>query len=188
MRGAVELNLTPTPTPSPSPSPTPALTTHPDHQAWARAGAWIGLNLRGRTFGSALGAPRWDELLGTMLQPVGDGFGELAEPAARDVADAAQEAAAAAAAIGVAGAGAAAAAAAAAEAEALLTAQASFYQALNSADASAMKALWDPEVTRAAPALHLHCTCAALRTAPARSACAAPVHGHLTGAGRLVRV
>ena len=162
----IGLNLTPTPTPSPTstptptPTPTPALTTHPDHQAWARAGAWIGLNLRGRTFGSALGAPRWDELLGTMLQPVGDGFGELEEPAARDVADAAQEAAAAAAAIGVAGAGAAAAAAAAAEAEALLTAQASFYQALNSADASAMKALWDPEVTRAAPALHPHCTCA----------------------------
>ena len=127
-----------------------------------------------------------------MLQPVGDGFGELAEPAARDVADAAQEAAAAAAAIGVAGAGAAAAAAAAAEAEALLTAQASFYQALNSADASAMKALWDPEVTRAAPALHLHCACAApahctcaLRL---RCTCAAPVRGHLTGAGRLVRV
>ena len=148
-----------------------------------------------------------------MLQPVGDGFGELVEPAARDVADAAQEAAAAAAAIDVAGAGVAAAAAAAAEAEALLTAQASFYQALNSADASAMKALWDPEVTRAAPALHLHCTCcacAALRTA-LRCAlrCTAPVHStcalhlrappalhlrctcapvHLTGAGRLVRV
>jgi len=113
--------------------------------AMAGGGAWIGLNLRGRTFGSAVGAPRWDELLGTGLQPVGDGFGEFEEPPARDATAAAQEAAAAAVAIGVAGASAAAVAAAAGEAAELLAAQASFYQALNSADVPAMKALWDPE-------------------------------------------
>jgi hypothetical protein len=127
--------------------------------AMAGGGAWIGLNLRGRTFGSAVGAPRWDELLGTALQPVGDGFGEYEEAAAREAADAAQEAAAAAVAIGVAGAGAAAAAAAAGEAAELLAAQAAFYQALNSADASAMKALWDPEVRRTACTLHVHMRC-----------------------------
>ena len=33
-------------------------------------GAWLGLNVKGRAFGSALGMPRWDELLGTALQPV----------------------------------------------------------------------------------------------------------------------
>ena len=38
--------------------------------AMAAEGAWIGLNLRGRTFGSAQGAPKWDEILGTALQPV----------------------------------------------------------------------------------------------------------------------
>ena len=108
-----------------------------------------------------MGAPRWDELLGTALQPVGDGFGEFEEAAPRDVADAAAEAAAAAVAIGVAGAGAASLTAAAAEAAELLAAQATFYQALNSADVSVMKALWDPEVTRAACTLHMRCIGAA---------------------------
>lgn len=143
-----------------------------------------------------MGAPRWDELLGTALQPVGDGFGEFEEAAPRDVADAAAEAAAAAIAIGVAGAGAASLTAAAAEAAELLAAQATFYQALNSADVSVMKALWDPEVTRAAHALCMHCTGAAelhmccTCTAPAlqmHCACTAPALWDPTGAERLVR-
>jgi hypothetical protein len=39
--------------------------------ALGEQGAWLGLTLRGRSFGSALGAPRWDELLGTALQVCG---------------------------------------------------------------------------------------------------------------------
>ena len=58
-------------------------------------GAWLGLNVKGRSFGSALGAPRWDELLGTALQPQGDTWGELKD-ASMGAAEAAKEATAAA--------------------------------------------------------------------------------------------
>jgi len=106
-------------------------------------GAWIGLNLRGRTFGSARGAPRWDELLGTALQPSGDGFGEVKE-VSRDGQQAAAEAAAAAVALGGAAAGGEALAAAEKEASGLLDAQAAFYKALTDANVEQMSAIWDP--------------------------------------------
>ena len=107
-------------------------------------GAWIGLNLRGRTFGSALGAPRWDEVLGTALQPSGDGFGEYLE-APYDAKVAVAEAASAAQAL--AGAAAAADADAEADAASLLDAQRRFYDVLTSADAETMAALWDAGAT-----------------------------------------
>lgn len=110
-------------------------------------GAWLGLNLRGRSFGSAIGTPRWDELLGTALQPTGDGFGDLKE-VATDIEAAVAEAALAASAIGGGG------DAAAEEARGLLAAQAAFYDALTGKDVSAMEALWagapaDPSVSEA---------------------------------------
>lgn len=107
-------------------------------------GAWIGLNLRGRTFGSALGAPRWDEVLGTALRPSGDGFGEYAE-APYDAREAVAEAASAAQAL--AGAGVLADADAEADAASLLDAQKRFYDTLTSADAETMATLWDEGAT-----------------------------------------
>ena len=120
-------------------------------------GAWLALTTRGRSVGSGLGAPRWDELLGTAFAPAGDGFGELAE-VRTDIANAAAEAAAAAAeggssaARGVGGAGLA---SAAADAASLLEAQSRFYEALTRGNAEALSALWsasageDAAVTRA---------------------------------------
>ena len=68
------------------------------------AGAWVALNFKGRSAGSAVGMPRWDELLGTALQPSDrSGFGELEER--ETVTTAAADAAAAAVAAGVVGAG-----------------------------------------------------------------------------------
>lgn len=105
-------------------------------------GAWLGLNYKGRSFGSALGAPRWDELLGTALQPVGDGFGDVKE-VQTDLASAAAEAAATAmAAGGGALAGSAGVAEATDEALAVLSAQADFYRALTTRDLAGMRALW----------------------------------------------
>ena len=100
---------------------------------------WLGLNFRGRAFGSARGAPRWDEILGTALNPSGDNFGNLAEAREIEPAEAAVEAAVASAAVR----GGSAADAAAVEAAAtVLAAQAAFYDALCSADAAAMEAMW----------------------------------------------
>lgn len=107
-------------------------------------GAWLGLNVKGRAFGSALGMPRWDELLGTALQPVGDGFGDFKEVTTSAEA-AAAEAAAAATAMGAVGRGAEAGAAAVSDAEGLLAAQSQFYDVLISGDASRMDGLWDVE-------------------------------------------
>jgi hypothetical protein len=106
------------------------------------SGAWLGLNVKGRTFGSALGAPRWDELLGTALQPIGDGFGEFVE-VETGAEEAAAEAAAAAASMGTVGRGTEASAAAVEEAAALLAAQETFYQVLTSGAAEQMGGLWD---------------------------------------------
>ena len=109
-----------------------------------RDGAWLGLNFKGRSFGSALGAPRWDELLGTALQPSGDGFGELKEAGSMSLDEAAAEAAAAA--VAVAGSGradAAALAAATDDARSLLDAQDRFYAALTSKDVGTMAELWE---------------------------------------------
>ncbi len=108
--------------------------------ALGSGGAWLGLNYKGRSFGSAKGAPRWDELLGTALQPSGDGFGEFKE-LATDPSAAAAEAAATAAAMGAV-AGSAATVAATAEARGVLDAQEAFYQALTSKDVGAMERLW----------------------------------------------
>ena len=100
-------------------------------------GAWVGLNLRGRTFGSALGQPTWDEILGTALQPQGDGFGELKEAEEASLEATGAEAAAAAAELEAGGNG-----ATAEEHVALLRAQSAFYDTLTSGDASAMAAVW----------------------------------------------
>jgi hypothetical protein len=107
-------------------------------------GCWLGLNVRGRSFGSAQGKPRWDELLGTALQPAGDGFGELAE-VSTDRAAAAAEAAAAAAAAGAVGSGAAELAAAEEDAATLLDAQQRFYEGLTNRDVAAMANVWSPD-------------------------------------------
>ena len=104
-------------------------------------GAWLGLNYKGRSFGSALGEPRWDELLGTALQPSGDGFGEL-KAVETDVDAAAADAAAAAVASGAVTGGAEAVSEATEQARGLLARQVSFYDALNSKDVTAMDALW----------------------------------------------
>eukprot|EP00310_Coccolithus_braarudii_P021922 CAMPEP_0183346262 /NCGR_PEP_ID=MMETSP0164_2-20130417/11436_1 /TAXON_ID=221442 /ORGANISM="Coccolithus pelagicus ssp braarudi, Strain PLY182g" /LENGTH=227 /DNA_ID=CAMNT_0025517511 /DNA_START=1 /DNA_END=684 /DNA_ORIENTATION=+ len=113
-----------------------------------RQRAWLALNLKGRSVGSALGSPRWDELLGTSLQPMGDAYGELVE-VATDVPAAAADAASTAAAMGI-------------DlgqrppptelATAVLDAQSAFYLALTSGDVPAMASLWegaapDPGVT-----------------------------------------
>lgn len=104
-------------------------------------GAWLGLNYKGRAYGSALGAPKWDEMLGTALQPEGDGFGSFAEVES-SVPAAAAEAAAAAFNLGAVDGGADARAAAAADATSLLQAQAAFYDALFSGDVESMMALF----------------------------------------------
>jgi len=117
--------------------------------------AWIGLGLRGRTFGSAQGAPRWDELLGTALTPTGDAFGELAPVETTEQAAAGEAVAAAVAmrATGLMGALAAAptqdgAAAVAPPGESLtaaadvLAAQRRFYAALTGGDEADMASLW----------------------------------------------
>lgn len=93
-------------------------------------GMWLGLNSKGRSFGSALGSPRWDEMLGTALQPIGDGYGEMKE-VATDVAAAAEEAAAA-----------SGGATTVQDAAGLLEAQDVFYQALTSGDTAALRELW----------------------------------------------
>ena len=102
-------------------------------------GAWLGLNYKGRSFGSAKGAPRWDELLGTALQPSGDGFGEFKE-LATDTSAAAAEAAATAVAMGLVYAGST--STAIAEARGLLDVQEAFYQALTRKDVVTMERLW----------------------------------------------
>ena len=105
-------------------------------------GAWIGLNVKGRTFGSALGSPKWDELLGTALQPVGDGFGDFKE-VKTSAEEAAAEAAATASSMGTVARGAEANAEAVAQATELLAAQSTFYDALTSGDVTTMNGLWD---------------------------------------------
>ena len=100
-------------------------------------GAWLGLNVKGRSFGSALGAPRWDELLGTALQPQGDTWGELKD-ASMGAAEAAKEAATAAASLE----GKQADPAGEEEAAAVLGAQEAFYTALCGGDVEAMGTLW----------------------------------------------
>jgi hypothetical protein len=114
--------------------------------AASAGGAWLGLNLKGRSFGSALGAPRWDELLGTALQPSGDGFGDVKEvirSMEEAAAEAAAEAATVAAATGSGGGGGAAVAAAEVAAGEVLAAQGEFYRALTSGDVPGMVALWE---------------------------------------------
>ena len=106
------------------------------------AGAWVALNFKGRSAGSAVGMPRWDELLGTALQPSDrSGFGELEER--ETVTTAAADAAAAAVAAGVVGAGGEAREAAEADAAAVLEAQTAFYAALTGGDLAAMEGLWE---------------------------------------------
>ena len=109
--------------------------------AAAGKGAWIGLTLKGRSFGSALGAPRWDEMLGTALQPSGDGFGDLKEASWEPAESAAEAATTAASARGLSGPDAL--AAAEATARAVLAAQAAFYDALIAKDAGEMQNLWE---------------------------------------------
>ncbi|KAL1524831.1 hypothetical protein AB1Y20_019711 [Prymnesium parvum] len=106
-------------------------------------GAWLALNFKGRSVGSALGMPRWDELLGTALTPIGDGFGELPERETDAAAAAEEGAVASGQAEGT-----------LANAAALLEAQARFYEALTGGDTSAMARLWrgspaDPAVSEA---------------------------------------
>ena len=103
--------------------------------------AWIGLNVKGRTFGSALGPPTWDELLGTACQPVGDGFGEYKE-VDTPMDDAAAEAVAAATAMGTVSPGGEAAGTAAVAARNVLEAQQAFYAALTSGNVEAMAEQW----------------------------------------------
>ena len=106
------------------------------------AGAWVALNFKGRSAGSAVGMPRWDELLGTALQPSDrSGFGELEER--ETVTTAGADAAAAAVAAGVVGAGGEAREAAEADAAAVLEAQTAFYAALTGGDLAAMEGLWE---------------------------------------------
>lgn len=114
--------------------------------------AWLALNFRGRSVGSALGTPRWDELLGTCLTPLmGDGSGNLpdqstdAEAAAAEAAEAATAFSPTKSRLDR---------AAIAEALAVLDAQARFYAALTGCDELAMQSLWaaaeaDPSVDQA---------------------------------------
>ena len=95
-------------------------------------GAWLGLNIKGRSFGSALGAPKWDEMLGTALQPTGDGFGDFKE-VRTEMAAAAKEAAAASGATGTELAD------AESTARAVLEAQSSFYEALTTKNVEAIQ-------------------------------------------------
>lgn len=104
-------------------------------------GLWVGLNLRGRTFGSALGMPRWDELLGTGMQPTGDGFGELRESEERSAEEAAEEAAKAAKGLALSAGVSAPLTPTANDHAGLLASQAKFYEALTSADVSTMQTL-----------------------------------------------
>ena len=108
-------------------------------------GAWLALNLKGRSAGSALGAPRWDELLGTCLQP-SDKFGFAPAEQATDVSAAATEAAEAVLALGVASGGGGSGGGsggegAEAEASSVLATQATFYAALTGGDGEAMAQL-----------------------------------------------
>jgi len=104
-------------------------------------GAWVGLNFKGRTFGSALGMPRWDEILGTGMQPAGDGFGELLLKGERSTEEAAGEATRAAKALSVSAGDSPPSSANDSDHAGLLSAQAKFYEALTSADVATMQTL-----------------------------------------------
>ena len=99
-------------------------------------GAWLALSLKGRSCGSGLGMPTWDELLGTKLPPLSTLSAQDGAPASGGGAQGGAE-------------------------EAVLAAQARLYDALGAADHAAVAALCSPvddaEVSKLAGAGRLDC-------------------------------